>query len=91
MNKKLIIIIMIIIDSIIIGMIGGYVYTEKRNQYEVLFSYEDISLKESTLEVNNPLVDAKIIVTVDGEDRSDLLQIDDSRLDTSTLGTYEII
>ncbi len=82
---------MIIIDSIIIGMIGGYVYTEKRNQYEVLFSYEDISLKESTLEVNNPLVDAKIIVTVDGEDRSDLLQIDDSRLDTSTLGTYEII
>ena len=32
-----------------------------------------------------------MIVTIDGEDKSDLLEIDDSNLDLTKLGTYEII
>lgn len=91
-NKKLIILVIVLLDLIVIGVLCAYFFVFKKvDKHEVVFAFEN-NLKEITTEVNAREVD-KIAanVMIDGVDKSDLIQIDDSNVDTTKLGTYEMI
>ena len=94
-KKKWIILAIVILDVIIIAILGVYLFKHEKElfvKHEVIFAYDDLSLKESTVEVNSEKIDeAKVSVTIDGEDKSELIEIDDGKVDLTTLGTYEMI
>ena len=92
-KKKYILMTVLILDIIVLSIIAIYLFKkEVEITHEVVFKFEDESLLTKNIEVNtNEFLSDKVIVTVDGEDKSDLIKIDDSNLDLTTLGTYQVI
>ena len=91
-KAKIALISVIIIDGLILGILGYYyLFGEKRLEHSVVFKYVDENLLKGDVSVNSeeiPPLDIKVLV--DGKDMTDLLEIDDSMLNLSVLGTYEI-
>ena len=89
-KKKIIVLIIVIIDVLIVSVLSAYLFfLAKGTKHEVIFTYDD-ALKESNIEVNGSLNEVTMTVTVDGEDKSELIQIDDSQVDLTKLGVYQI-
>ena len=70
-KKKLIVLIIVILDIVIIGILGFYLLKPEKKankpKPEVVFTYDDLSLKESTIEVNSEKIEeVKISVTING-------------------------
>lgn len=94
MSKKRIILIAIL--SLIILALStflGFLITKENVELEkekvtVIFNFEDKLEKEKEIEVNEEFVPSKLTVTVDEEDKSDLILVDTSNLDLTKLGEY---
>ena len=94
-KRKIIVLLIVIIDIIIIAILGVYLLKKpKINEvvHDVIFTFEDEKLKETSVEVNTEEIEeAKINLTIDGVDNSELVKIDDSKLDLTKLGIYKLI
>ena len=94
MSKKRIILIAIL--SLIILALStflGFLITKENVELEkekvtVIFNFEDKLEKEIEIEVNEEFIPSKLTVTVDEEDKSDLILVDTSNLDLTKLGEY---
>ena len=90
-KKKICLIISIVIIIILLALGAFFLLTQKPKEakHNVIFSFEDETLKERTIEVNSENFEPdKITVLIDEIDESDLIKIDDSNLDLTKLGTY---
>ncbi|MBR7042266.1 MAG: DUF5011 domain-containing protein [Bacilli bacterium] len=91
-KTKLILIIVMAIDGIILGILGFYfINKDKGIEHEVTFKYVDEDNVKSEVNVNSEEIPpTNIFVYIDGEDRTNLLEIDTSMVDLTKLGTYKI-
>lgn len=88
-KKKYLIISLIIIILLSIGIFFLLTQKPKEEKHNVVFSFEDETLKERTIEVNSENFEPdKVTVLIDEIDESDLIKLDDSNLDLTKLGTY---
>ena len=92
-KKKYILMVVLILDIIVLSIIAIYLFKkEPEITHEVIFNFEDNTLLNKNIEVNTKdYTYDKVLVTIDGIDKSELLKIDDSKLNLTTLGTYQII
>ena len=97
-NKKQIIIIavlsvILIALIIIVSCLFKYKFSNKSvsRKVDVVFTFKDENNKEKNIEVLTEKFEPdELTVTVDGVDKSDLIKVDDSKLDLTKLGTYEV-
>lgn len=88
--NALIIIITLVLTLITLGVFGYLIYN-KQNQVDIKFSYLNEENITTKIEVNTEeFIPDEMMVTVDGEDMSNLLKIDTSKLDLTKLGIYDI-
>ena len=89
-KKKICLIILLIITILLItGAFFLLTQKSKEVKHNVIFSFEDETLKERTIEVNSENFEPdKVTVLIDEIDESDLIKLDDSNLDLTKLGTY---
>ena len=92
-KKKYILMVVLILDIIVLSIIAVYLFKkEPEITHEVIFNFEDNTLLNKNIEVNTKdYTYDKVLVTIDGIDKSELIKIDDSKLNLTTLGTYQII
>ena len=88
--NALIIIITLVLTLITLGVFVYLIYN-KQNQVDIKFSYLNEENITTKIEVNTEeFIPDEMMVTVDGEDMSNLLKIDTSKLDLTKLGIYDI-
>ena len=91
-KKKLILVIVLFLDILILGLLGYYFFNKKKEIiHEVEFKCLDESLLKTEVAVNSTEISPlDISVMVDGVDKSELIEIDDSLLDLTKIGTYQV-
>ena len=90
-KKKILLIILLLIITILLITGAFFLLTQKSKEvkHNVIFSFEDETLKERTIEVNSENFEPdKVTVLIDEIDESDLIKLDDSNLDLKKIGTY---
>lgn len=94
MNKKKSAIMTISIIVVLILIIFGILFFKKQDKLpeaNVVIAFFDESMKERDIEVFTEKFEPDIIeVTIDGIDNSSLIKVDDSKLDLTKVGKYEV-
>ena len=90
-NKKILIVVLLL-DLIILLVIAVYLFRPKEKVYDVVFNFNDETEISKEINVNSTeFIPATLTVTVNEEDKSDLIKVDDTKLDLTKVGTYEVI
>ena len=93
-NKRTLIIVLFL-DLLILLVIAFFLFKPqffKNRKHDVEFSFTNPEEVTSEVAVGiDKFEPAKLSVTLDGQDVSNLLQYDDSKLDLTKLGTYDVI
>ncbi len=90
-RQKLLIIIITVLDILIVLGVFGLLVYKQHNKIDVLFTYKDEENITTEIEVNTKeFVPDEMLVTINDEDATNLLQIDTSQVDLTKLGIYDI-
>ena len=90
-KKNIILIIVLALDVLIISTILGYFITKKIevSKIDVSFDYVNELEKEKVIEVfSETFTPSDMNVSVNGEDKSELLQVDYSNINLNKIGEY---
>lgn len=91
-KNKRILITVLFLDLIVLVIIALFLFKPKVKTYDVVFKFTDETELNREIAVNSEeFLPSQVTVTVNEEDMSNLIKIDDSKLDLTKVGVYEII
>ena len=91
-KNKRILITVLFLDLIVLVIIALFLFKPKAKTYDVVFKFTDETELNREIAVNSEeFLPSQVTVTVNKEDMSNLIKIDDSKLDLTKVGIYEII
>ena len=91
-KNKRILITVLFLDLIVLVIIALFLFKPKTKTYDVVFKFTDETELNREIAVNSEeFLPSQVTVTVNKEDMSNLIKIDDSKLDLTKVGIYEII